>query len=611
MNGGYILKNKKNHSNRKHNNYNIFLAIPLALIIAVVPLIVFLKVIPPNGATLIFTNYAENFDFFSYYKMYWLLLFTGFGVLLFLYRKFFLENIELRKSKIYYPMIAYGVLVILSTLFATYREVALQGFVDRYENMYVLLSYMVLVFLGYNFIDNEKQVKVVLTSLGTSALAMFVLGFSQFRGNDFLMTDLGKKLILPAQYEHIAESLKFTFASSQSIYGTLYNINYVGVYMSMIFVLATTLFLLLKDYRYKLFFGIVSVASFLALLGSRSRAGMFSMVVFGILLIIFFRRLVLRRWKSFAVIAIAIGAVFVGVNQTGDGLLVNRLKAGYESLKTSHEADLKDIVLNENNAEIIFKDYSMKLSFSDDSFALMDGDGNLIEANVEENIIKPLNEPFNAHSFAMKVHEENPVLDTTLSTNRGGRNIKFVEDDGEMKVIGYGGKYITDISAPYVGFEGRERLASSRGYIWSRTIPMLKETIFIGHGPDTYALHFPNNDYVGKFLGFTGSNTIVDKPHSMYLQSAVNTGVLSVIALLVLSGMYIVSSFKAYFFKRDYDDFIDTAGLGIFMAVLIYLFTGISNDSIVSVAPVFWTLLGIGFILNKKTIERDKETKTE
>jgi len=611
MNGGYILKGKKRKPNNKNTNYNIFLAIPLALVVAIVPLIVLLKVIPPNEATLIFTNGGENFDFFSYYKMYWLLIFTGFGVLLFLYRKFLQQDVALRKSNIYYPMIAYGVLVLLSTLFATYREISLQGFVDRYENMYVLLAYMVLVFLGYNLIDNEKQVKVVLTALGVSSLVMFALGFTQFMGNDFLMTDLGKKLILPAQYEHIAENLRFTFASSQSIYGTLYNINYVGVYMSMVFVLATTLFLLLKDYKYKIFFGLVSVASFLALLGSRSRAGMFSMALFGILLIIFFRRLLLRNWKSFLVIALAIGAVFIGVNQSRDGLIINRIKAGFESLKTVHEADLKDIVLDENTAEIIFRDYSIRLAFTEDSFTLMDGDGNPIETSVEENVIKPTIEPFNANTFEMKVHERNPVLDTTISTNRGRRNLKFVVDDGEMKVIGYGGEYIKDISAPYVGFEGRERLASSRGYIWSRTIPMLKETVFIGHGADTYALHFPNNDYVGKFLGFTSTNTIVDKPHSMYLQSAVNTGVLSVLALLALFGMYIVQGFKAYFFKREYHDFIDTAGLGIFMAVMIYLFTGISNDSIVSVAPVFWTLLGIGFILNKKTIERDSESKTE
>ena len=611
MNGGYILKGKNRKSNNKNTNYNIFLAIPLALVVAIVPLIVLLKVVPPNDATLIFTNGGENYDFFSYYKMYWLLIFTGAGVLMFLYKKFLMDSIQLRKSNIYYPMIAYGALVILSTLFTTYRQVALQGFVDRYENMFVLLAYMVLVFLGYNLIDNENQVKLVLTALGTSSLAMFALGLTQFRGNDFLMTDLGKKLILPAQYEHIADSLNFTFAASQSIYGTLYNINYVGVYMSMIFVLATTLFLLLKDYRYKIFFGLVSVASFLALLGSRSRAGMFSMALFAILLLVFFRRLMLRNWKSFVVIALAIGAVFIGVNQSRDGLIVNRIKAGFDSLKSVQEANLKDIVLDDEKARIIFTDHNVQLFFADNSLVILDENDNLIESNIDGNVVIPTSEPYNSHRFEIKVHEGNPVIETRISTNRGNRMIRFVDDSGEMKVIGYGGEYIKDISAPYVGFEGRERLASSRGYIWSRTIPMLKETVFIGHGADTYALHFPNNDYVGKFLGFTSTNTIVDKPHSMYLQSAVNTGVLSVLAMLVLFGMYIVQSFKAYFFKRDYHDFMDTAGLGIFMAVMVYLFTGISNDSLVSVAPVFWTLLGMGFILNRKTIERDKEIKSE
>ena len=605
------MKNKKNRDNIKRFNYGILHIIPLLLVISMVPLIVFLKISPPNDVTLLFTNGSENFDFFSYYKMFWLLILTGIGVLLFLYNHFLLKDIAFRKSNIYYPMLVYGVLVVLSTLFATYRDISLTGFVDRYESVYVLLAYMALVFLGYNMVDNEKQVKVLLTGLGISALVMVALGITQFTGNDFLMTDFGKRLILPSQYEHIAENLSFTFASSKSIYGTLYNINYVGVYMSMIFALATTIFLLSRETKYRIFFAVLSVASFLTLLGSRSRAGMFAIIVYGVLVLVFFRRLFIKQWKSFLAIGLAIIIVLTGVNIARDGLITNRFKDGIKSLTTVEEPDFKDIVLEDNSAIIEFKDYSMTLIFEDDSIKMMDSNNDLVGLTMEDNMIKADKEPYSKHSIEYRVHEKNPVLNTTLWTNKGERNIKFVMDDGEMKVIGYGGEYIKDISAPYVGFEGRERLASSRGYIWSRTIPMLKETLFIGHGADTYALHFPNNDYVGKFLGFTSTNTIVDKPHSMYLQSAVNTGVLSVLALLALFGMYIVQGFKAYFFKRDYHDFIDTAGLGIFMAVMIYLFTGISNDSIVSVAPVFWTLLGIGFILNKKTIERDSESKTE
>ena len=184
----------------------------------------------------------------------------------------------------------------------------------------------------------------------------------------------------------------------------------------------------------------------------------------------------------------------------------------------------------------------------------------------------------------------------------GEGTIRFIRKDGIMMVLGYYGELLTDIKAPSFGFKGKENMATNRGYIWSRSIPLLKDTILIGHGPDTYAIYFPNNDFVGKFIGFKGANTIVDKPHNLYLQIAINTGVLSLIAFLTLMLTYIISSFKAYFKKESYAGIMESAGLGIFMAISMYLFTGLSNDSIVSVAPIFWILLGTGFVLNEKAM---------
>ncbi|MDG2830155.1 hypothetical protein P7M08_24710, partial [Vibrio parahaemolyticus] len=89
-------------------------------------------------------------------------------------------------------------------------------------------------------------------------------------------------------------------------------------------------------------------------------------------------------------------------------------------------------------------------------------------------------------------------------------------------------------------------------------------------------------------------------------QTAINTGLVSLLAELSIFIIYIITSFKAYFQKDDYNDFIEATGLGIFFAVCMYLFTGLSNDSIVSVAPIFWVLLGTGFIINRKVIEKEK-----
>lgn len=609
QNGGRELGKNKKASSSKRLKYDIWLILPLILVISIVPLIVYLKIVPVDDILLIFTNGKENFDFFSYFKMQWLLIITLLGAIYYIARYFLSENVLIRKTKNYYLMGAYILFALISTLFAQYKGVALMGFVDRYEGLFVLTAYIALTFLAFNSIDNEKQLKSILIALGVSSLLMTLLGLTQFVDKDFFMSEVGKNLILPGRYEHIADGLNFTFAGSRTVYGTLYNINYVGVYMSLVFAVSSTLAILLKTDKFKLFFILTSLASFLMLLGSRSRAGMFSIAVYALLAIVFFRTQIRTRWKSFLGIIIAVVVVFFGVNTARDGYYTNILKAGLNSLKAVHEADFKDIVLDENTATIKFKDYSLKIAAENVGFQFYDENDALLETTYAENVYKVVTEPYNKHTFTLKTMEERYViLDSTIVTNRGGRVIRFVVDDNtEMKVLGYRGEFLDDIKAPSFGFEGREQMASNRGYIWSRSIPMLKDTLLWGHGPDTYALHFPNNDYVGKFLGFSDINMVVDKPHNMYLQIAINTGVTSLIAFVGLVAVYIIDSFKLYFNRKEYSGFMDVAGLGILMAVIVYLFTGLSNDSIVSVAPVFWILLGSGMAVNYKLKEGNQK----
>lgn len=81
--------------------------------------------------------------------------------------------------------------------------------------------------------------------------------------------------------------------------------------------------------------------------------------------------------------------------------------------------------------------------------------------------------------------------------------------------------------------DGREKLISGRGYIWSRTIPLLREYLFLGSGQDTFAIVYPNNDYIGK-LNWDYENILITKPHCMYLQIAVQSGVLSLLESLLI-----------------------------------------------------------------------------
>ena len=143
-----------------------------------------------------------------------------------------------------------------------------------------------------------------------------------------------------------------------------------------------------------------------------------------------------------------------------------------------------------------------------------------------------------------------------------------------------------------------ERMFSGRGYIWSRTIPELKNYILKGSGPDTYVLVFPQDDYIGlENNGFKGS--VVTKPHNLYLQIWVQTGGISLVAFLALYVIYLVQSIYVYG-KSKFETYQEQLGVGIFLAVVAYLIAGITNDSTITVAPIFWILLGLGFGINHR-----------
>ena len=137
---------------------------------------------------------------------------------------------------------------------------------------------------------------------------------------------------------------------------------------------------------------------------------------------------------------------------------------------------------------------------------------------------------------------------------------------------------------------------------------MLKSTIVAGKGPDTFALYFPQYDFLNKLRYYQTGGIFVDKAHNMYLQTALNTGILSLLALLAIFGMYAVSSIKIYW-KEDFSGFLPAAGAACFVAFCGYAVAGLANDSVISVAPVFWALLGLGVWINIKLKRERKEEK--
>ena len=119
---------------------------------------------------------------------------------------------------------------------------------------------------------------------------------------------------------------------------------------------------------------------------------------------------------------------------------------------------------------------------------------------------------------------------------------------------------------------------------------------------------FPQQDYVGLY-NYGYGDQLLTKPHNMYLQMGVQTGVLSLIAFLVFYAMYFISSLKLYI-KGKFKSYYAQVGVAVLVASLSYIILGIANDSSLTVAPVFWSLIGLGIVVNKLAkpyIEEDTE----
>lgn len=243
---------------KDYKQYGEWHILPLMLMIFIVPLIVRLKVIPLTGAQYdLWTGSKQATDFFSNYKMIWILICTSLAIIMLAVKSFQSEFKVFRKNYYFIPIGIYSIGVILSTMLSEYKGISMWGFVDRYEGMLVLLAYMIILSIAILLVDSEYHIKLLFGALFASALVIAVIGIFQYMGLDIWKSNFGKSMMFPAEYMKEASNVEFKFGKNV-IYSTLYHYNYVGSYMAMLFPLTLTLFLLIKNKFGKNLMGIIS-----------------------------------------------------------------------------------------------------------------------------------------------------------------------------------------------------------------------------------------------------------------------------------------------------------------------------------------------------------------
>ncbi|OGO76524.1 MAG: hypothetical protein A2Y23_08035 [Clostridiales bacterium GWB2_37_7] len=147
-------------------------------------------------------------------------------------------------------------------------------------------------------------------------------------------------------------------------------------------------------------------------------------------------------------------------------------------------------------------------------------------------------------------------------------------------------------------------ILSNRGYIWHYSNELIKDNFIFGYGPDNLFYNFPQiNPHSDQFM----PNNFVDKPHNMYLQVLLDTGIFGLIGFMILLIGLLLKANKAIDLETDL--YKNTFLKALMLVITAYMIQGIVNDNHLTVQPTVYLIMGIGASLIKQTLDKAKLDK--
>lgn len=547
----------------------------------------------------------------------------------------FRENQLLRLPKTFLLLAGYAVLAFASTMLSAYRQFGFSGNDEQFENIWCLIGYVLVIVYLYLMVQKRQHVRMLLYALLIGSLIIGFIGVSQFIGHDLLMTGAAKQLYIPNSLRGTLLDIAFGIGT---VYATLYNPGYVGLYTSLICPILIIMTFYDQKMSVRILAGVACVLLVISTVGSQTVGGYIGLgVSFCVLLIMMLkksissgRNRIITVLSCGVLIALVFGCTALQPNiiqhaagrasadeAANESEPINEAAADSEpeyhvtesvndlvSAESAAQCKLEAIQETDDYVEFCYNGiYFREMMNIRDNAVYLDftnQQGEPITYDYDEaSMIYTLTEPGLEGITSYSVN----ILDTYIGfiTNIDGKNWTFTYtykgDDLSYYTINAYNKLDKNITSESAVFTDHYRLFNGRGYIWAKTIPLLKEYIILGSGADSFTFVFPQSDYLSAYKsGY--ENMLITKPHNIYLQTAVQTGVLSLVLLLVFYAIYAIDCLRLYFMKQIVDDGAAYA-IAIFAGTTGFLVLSLINDSTICVTPVFCALLGTGLALNR------------
>ena len=465
--------------------------------------------------------------------------------------------------------------VLLSYMTSEFKDISLLGQYITGEGTLHWLAYVVIYFYSALYVDKLLVEQVGKGVFGAS-VCIFIVGIFAYYGYSLIEQKWYLDLVKPPGMKPI--SYEDSFASQfVTFFG---NPNHVGSYVALL--LPMFLVYPFKWNHRNIHYWVPIWILFIILVFSRSSAGLLGVAVaiaIWMFYLIFTKKFKVKRH---GVLLGGMCGLYILVSLIAGGGSISDEIAGLNTINAdmSVTAKLSGITATPDSVTFDYLSYEVSIKRIGDEIEFHvggvaqdlqqindDGRAGYTVLNEELSNIKF----FLVDSSLMELHFDNHVF-----------FIVNTKDALVLTTMRLEPIHLEEI--PAVGFKGYEKFASSRGYIWSRSIPMLADTVLLGHGADTYAMHFPQYDVVGKIIAFDKYTHTVDKPHNIYLMIGINFGVLALVCFLLSIAFTMFDLIRKNGFEKGFVYTIMFSGI-----VTTWFF----NDSMVLYVFIFWVLFGM------------------
>ena len=621
--GGLIVALKNEYPMRKG-----FIALLMCAFIVILPFITYYHAQPMTTFTTTYfsasspkgTKVPYQTDWFLFQKEFCVIIAAVLILLLFIVEECFIEkqykDIPLRKKNLRTPLILtgiYALLLIISGIASEHKEVVMMGMLKHYEGLLGVLGYLIIFLAGMNYFCDTKSMKRFGNAMMILAGLAGIFAVMEFLGKPIVETEIFAHLIAPKEKLQVARSLH---SSSNNVHITFFNSNYFGSFCGLMFPVTAGVALGCKNIFKKLAGLLAAAGLAFGAIVSNSSGGLYSLAGGGALLVLFYivywcRGLINRKVSLIGIICV--GALGVGgltfmlkTNETFAAQFEKVVSNGVTSKETLEQKHqrlsasrfvLKDI--RQNGSELEMEDYNGNVIIAavqenDDgslSPRFFDTDHEPLEYYGDENTYYFNDERYQNASFEFRAQNK---LDIDLGYKKK-LTFQYDRDDEKFKPFVHG-LYTMDEINTYKGpefFKDKLSFGTGRGFIWGTTLTMIDECIIIGKGNGNFVCNFPQYDYVSLLEVYSTPAMVVNKPHCWYLGIIVESGMISLLAVLGLLVIFVWRGFKTCILRPVNDRFMHMR-LGIFISVIAYMVVGVVNDSYVCVSPVFWFIFGVG-----------------